>query len=318
LENRDMAAQFVTVFGGTGFLGRRIVSHLRAAGFDVRAASRHPERGRTLFPVNDSGIARLHADINEDSSVAAAVAGAFAVVNAISLYIERGRHTFHSVHVRAAERVAMFASRAGAERFVHISGIGADARSASPYIRSRGEGEAAVLQAFLSATLVRPAVMFGPDDAFILPLLTMLRRLPALPMFGTGETRLQPAYVEDVAEAAGRILQAPTPHRTYELAGPRIYTYQELLRTIAAGAGRQPLLVPFPFPLWRAIGHVAEFLPSPPITANQVDLMELDNVATSDAPGFDALQIVPHSVEKMLPAILENLEKAEKPSARTD
>src|SRR5438067_1174212 len=219
-EDRAMAAQLVTVFGGTGFLGRRIVRHLNETGFGVRVASRHPDWGRSVFPGGDPGIESVHADVNDDSSVAAAVAGAFAVVNAVSLYVERGKDTFRSVHLEAAERVATLAFRAGAERLAHISGIGTDARSASPYIRSRGEGETAVLQVFPSAILVRPAVMFGPDDAFLVPLLTMLRRLPAFPMFGGGETRLQPAYVEDVAEAVAHLLRAPAPHRLYELAGP--------------------------------------------------------------------------------------------------
>ncbi len=305
-----MATQLVTVFGGTGFLGRRVVRHLRAAGFDVRAASRHPDRGLYLFPSNDSGIARFHADINEDSSVAAAVAGAFAVVNAVSLYIERGKHTFHSVHVKAAERLAMFASRGGAERFVHISGIGADARSASPYIRSRGEGEAAVLKGFPSAILIRPAVMFGPGDAFLRPIAKMLRRMPAFPLFGSGETRLQPAYVEDVGEAVVRVLRLPTAHRVYELAGPSIYKYHELLRIVAGGMGKQALLIPYPFALWRAIGYAAEFLPNPPLALNQVDLMERDNVAASDAAGFEALQISPEPIEKILPEILRETEES--------
>jgi NADH dehydrogenase len=121
--------------------------------------------------------------------------------------------------------------------------------------------------------------MFGPEDAFLVPLLSMLRRLPVFPLFGSGETRLQPAHVEDVAEAVVRILQAPIAHTVYELAGPQVYTYRELLQTTAAQAGREPLLVPFPFPLWRLIGFASALLPQPPITANQVDLMELDNVA---------------------------------------
>ena len=299
-----MTVQTVTVFGGTGFLGRRIVRHLGAAGFAVRVASRHPKRVRSLFPGQPT-VEAVRADVNDETSTAAALAGAFAVVNSVSLYVERKNETFRSVHVEAAARVAAIASRAGAEKLVHVSGIGANGGSASPYIRSRGEGEAAVLRGFPSATLIRPAVMFGPDDAFLVPLLSMLRRLPAFPLFGTGETRLQPAYVEDIAEAVARVLQAPAAHNLYELAGPQVYTYRELLRTVAAQAGREPLLVPLPFALWRVIGFASEFLPHPPITANQVDLMELDNVAAPDLPGFGALQIVPRAVEAVLPEILQ-------------
>src|SRR6516165_5009144 len=195
--------------------------------------------------------------------------------------------------------------RAGVETLVHISGIGADAGSTSPYIRSRGRGEAAVLDAFSSARLIRPAVMFGPGDAFLRPLLTMLRHMPVFPMFGSGETRLQPAYVEDVAEAIVRVLRAPAARQLYELAGPRVYTYQELLRTIAASAGTRPFLVRFPFSLWHVIGFVSETLPRPPITRNQVELMEKDNIPEPDAPGFEALQISPQAIENILPQMMQ-------------
>jgi NADH dehydrogenase len=242
--------------------------------------------------------------------VASAVSGAWAVVNAVSLYVEHEQRTFQSVHVEAARRVARLARRAGVETLVHISGIGADARSASPYIRSRGRGEAAVLDAFPSAKLIRPAVMFGPGDAFLTPLLTMLRHMPVFPMFGSGKTRLQPAYVEDVAEAIVRILRAPAARQLYELAGPRVYTYKELLRTIADGAGTRPFLVRFPFSLWHSIGFVPETLPTPPITRNQVELMGRDNIPEPDAPGFAALQISPLAIEKIVPQMLQAREKA--------
>jgi len=300
-----MPAQLVTVFGGTGFLGRRIVRHLYDAGFAVRVASRHPDRAVMSFPDAGPQLQSVHGDINEDKSVTAAIEGAFAVVNAVSLYVERGRDTFQSVHVNAAERVARVARETGVEKLLHISGIGADARSMSPYIRSRGQGEAAVLRAFPSATVFRPAVMFGSGDAFLTPLLLMLRRLPAFPMFGDGGTRVQPAYVEDVGEASARVLQLQVPHQIYELAGPRIYIYRALLKSLAAAARNEPLLLPFPFALWHAIGYVGEFLPSPPISRNQVELMECDSVAAPGTPGFEVLQIAPRAIEDVLPEILQ-------------
>src|SRR5438046_502785 len=299
-----MPEQLVTVFGGTAFLGRRIVRHLHDASFAVRIASRHPDQAVMSFPDEGRRLRSIRADINEEESIAAAVAEAFAVVNAASLYVERGRDTFQSVHVNAAERVARLARQTGVERFLHISGIGADSRSTSPYIRSRGEGEAAVLRAFPSATVLRPAVMFGPGDAFLTPLLLMLRRLPVFPMFGDGRTRVQPAYVEDVGEASARVLQMQIPYQIYELAGPRIYTYRALLRALAAAASNRPLLLPFPFALWHAIGYVAEFLPSPPITRNQVELMEGDSVAAPGAPGFEVLQVAPRGIEARLQEVM--------------
>lgn len=294
-----MPEQLVTVFGGTGFLGHRIVRHLRDRGFAVRAAARRAPRSGTA-----TGIAFFRTDVNDKASIAAAVGGAWAVVNAVSLYVERGPDTFRSVHVAAAERVAAMALRSGVERLAHLSGIGADARSSSPYIRSRGEGEAAVWRAFPSATLVRPAVMFGSGDALVMPLASMLRHMPAFPLFGRGETRLQPVYVEDVAEGIVRALRAPTLEPAYEFVGPRVYSYTELLRTIAGGAGRKPVLFPVPFALWRALGLAAELLPTPPVTRNQIELMQIDNVAVPDVPGFAVLGIAPRSLEEILPQML--------------
>ena len=299
-----MPVQSAAVFGGTGFLGWRIVSHLHDAGFTVRVASRHPNRGLSIFSYASSRIESVYGDINDDGSVAAVCSGAWAAVNAVSLYVERGSDTFQSVHVGAAERVASLARLAGVDRLVHVSGIGADARSTSPYIHSRGQGEEAVLKAFPSATLLRPAVMFGPGDAFLRPLLAMLRRVPVFPIFGNGQTKLQPAYVEDVGEASVRVLQSPSSHRVYELAGPHIYTYRALLTELAARAGSRPLLMPIPFAIWHTIGFLGELLPSPPLTRNQVELMESDNIAAPDVPGFEALQIQPHAIGEILPEIL--------------
>src|SRR5438270_5835369 len=184
----------VAVFGGTGFLGRRVVQHLLDHQFAVRVASRHPERGKAIFHDKTSALELVRADISEDAPTIAAVAGTFGVVNAVSLYVERRNQTFHSVHVVAAERVARHARNSGVSRLAHVSGIGADAASPSSYIRSRGEGENAVRAAFPAATVIRPAVMFGPDDAFLTPLTGLLRKFPLFPVFGRGRTMLQPAY----------------------------------------------------------------------------------------------------------------------------
>jgi uncharacterized protein YbjT (DUF2867 family) len=257
----------VTVFGGTGFLGRRVVEHLRKHDFSVRIASRHPNRSRALFGSDDPQLQSVAADIHDQRAVADALAGAYGVVNAASLYVERGRSTFHSVHVEAARGVAARAQRNGVERLVQVSGIGADAASPSLYIRKRGEGELAVRAAFADAILMRPAVMFGPGDAFLTTVLALLRSLPIYPMFGRGLTRLQPAYVEDVAEAIARALQQ-TERRavTFECGGPRIYSYEELLRTVAREAGLMPRLMPLPFAAWQALASISEVLPSPPVT----------------------------------------------------
>lgn len=300
-----MNHRVVTVFGGTGFLGRRVVRHLRKLEFSVRIASRHPYRGPRLFALDDLQLHSVAANIHDERSVADALAGAYGVVNAVSLYVEHGQETFHAVHVESAERVAAQARRAGVERLAHVSGIGANAASPSLYIRTRGEGELAVRAAFADATLIRPAVMFGPDDAFLNPILRLLGRLPIYPMFGRGLTRLQPAYVEDVAEAIARALQGTETHPiTFECGGPRVYSYQELLRAVAHEAGLKPILIPVPFAAWHALARFAEMLPSPPVTRNQVELMQIDTVSSPEMPGFGELGISPHSVEEMLQEIL--------------
>jgi uncharacterized protein YbjT (DUF2867 family) len=289
----------ICVLGGTGFLGRRIVRRLRDHGHTVRIASRHPER--TPSPIADERLQPVRAGIEDEASLARALAGAQGVVNAVSLYVERGRATFRSVHVEGAQRVAREARRAGVERLIHVSGIGADPDSNSPYIRSRGEGELAVKSAFRDATIIRPAVMFGPDDAFLTTMLTLLRRLPVFPMFGSGKTKLQPADADDVAEAIARALRHDRP--LYEFAGPRIYTYEGLLRTMAHRAGLKPVLLPVPFSLWQALAWTAELLPKPPVTRNQIELMRSDNIAGSE-PGFEALGISPRPLEDILDLIL--------------
>ena len=227
------------------------------------------------------------------------------MVNAVSLYRERGTETFHGLHVKAAERLARHAQRAGVERFVHISGIGADAASGSPYIRSRGEGELAVQAAFANAIIVRPAVMFGQDDAFLNTLVTLLKRFPAYPMFGRGLMRLQPVFVEDVAEAIARCLQPAAANPvTYELGGPRVYTYEELLKAVADRLRRKPILFAVPFPIWHALAWIAEMLPGSPLSRTQVDLMKVDTAASAGMPGFAALGIAPQPIDHALEQIL--------------
>ncbi len=298
----------VTVFGGTGFLGRRVVQHLLDQGFLVRAAARHPERVSPFFGPDGVGAERVGADVHDPASVAAALADAYGAVNAVSLYVERrGRASFRAVHVEAAAGVARLAREAGLRHLIHVSGIGADPASPSDYIRARGEGENAVREAFPGATLVRPSVMFGLDDHFLTTLARLLRTLPVYPLFGLGRMRLQPVHVEDVGEAITRILgcAAGAGDLCYEFGGPRIYTFTELVRSVADRIGTRAWLVPVPFVLWEALALLSEFAPSAPLTRNQVALVRRDNVASGNLPGLQDLGLAPTALEDVLATLAD-------------
>jgi NADH dehydrogenase len=296
-----MAPRRVSVFGGSGFVGRAIVARLAADGAEVRVAVRHPERAS--LPAGQ--VSAVRADVWDEASVAPAVEGADAVVNTVGHYVERGGASFEAIHGEGARNVAAAAQAAGVERLVHISGIGADPASPSAYVRARAEGERLVRQAFPAATILRPSVMFGPEDAFFNQLADLARVLPVLPLFGNGAVRLQPVYVKDTAAAVARALVDPAAlGRTYELGGPRIYAYADLVRLALEHSGRRRLLLPLPYLAWDAIASLAGLLPNPPLSRDQVTLMRQDNVADPAMPGFADLGIAPRAPEAILPTYL--------------
>ncbi|MDG4875564.1 complex I NDUFA9 subunit family protein [Mesorhizobium sp. WSM4935] len=289
----------VAVFGGTGFLGRRIVERLLDKGFEVRAVSRRARRAAVGSGAKAPD--QVNADILDRSAIGPAIAGSDAVVNAVRLYVEHGGLTFERMHVTAAADLASAARQARVARLVHISGIGADPRSASRYIKARGRGEDAVRNSFPDSIILRSAVMVGPDDAFLTTLVRLIRLLPVYPLFGQGATRLQPVYVGDVAEAVSRLLADPIQDvSTFEVGGPRILRYRELVREIARRFGAHPILVPMPFAAWSALAGVAEFLPTPPFTRNQIDIMRQDNVTTGGMPGLQELGVEPLDIEQVI------------------
>jgi uncharacterized protein YbjT (DUF2867 family) len=246
--------------------------------------------------------------VRDQTSVAAALAGADAVVNTVSAYVEKGGVTFEAVHVQGAETVAREALAAGVARLVHISGMGADPDSGSPYIRTRGRGELVVRQAFAGATIVRPGAMFGPGDALFATLAEIARLLPILPLIGGGNTRLQPVDVADVAEAiAGMLLTDPgTVGQTYELAGTGVYTLRELVSLTLRLLGKRRLLIPVPFAVAEIQARLFELLPNPPLTTSQVDLLKADNVASGSLPGLQELRIQPKTVEEVIPTYINS------------
>ena len=295
----------VVVFGGAGFLGRRLVHRLVTEGMTVRVAVRHPDPAR--IELRSTGFDRVTvvpADVRDQASVAAAIAGANAVVNTVSAYVEKGGVTFEAVHVQGAETVARESVAAGVARLVLVSGIGADADLGSSYIRARGRGEQVVRQEFPGATIVRPGAMFGPGDALFSTFANLARWLPVLPLIGGG-TRLQPVFVEDVAEAITSILADPgTVGRTYELAGPGVYTLRELVRMTLHFMRKRRLLIPVPFAVAEIQARLFELLPNPPLTTGQVDLLKADNVASGALPGLRELNIQPKTVEEVVPTYI--------------
>jgi NADH dehydrogenase len=301
-----MESKPVTVFGGSGFLGRRIVKHLAAEGTSVRVAVRHPERASFLERLGRTGqIELVQADVWDEKTVARAVKQSASVVNSVGHYVEKGYATFDAVHGQGALHVAQQAGQAGAGRLIHISGLGVDPASDSPYVRARGIGEDLVKDAFEGVTIFRPSVIFGPDDAFFNTLADMARQSPILPLFGAGATKLQPVHVGDVAEACVRVLADPsTQGKLYELGGPRVYTYKALLQLMLKQAGKRRLLVPVPFFIWDILAALMAVLPNPPLTRDQVKLMKGDNLVDGKALTLEDLGIVPASVEDILPTYI--------------
>ena len=283
---------------------------LVSQGTTVHIAVRHPEQARNILrQVGLERIRILQADVRDQASVNAVLAGADGVVNAVSAYVETGNATFHAVHVQGAQTVAREAAAAGVARLVLVSGLGANPQSSSTYIRARGRGELLVQQVFQGATIVRPGAMFGPGDALFGKFAALSRILPVLPLVGGGQTRLQPVYVGDVAEAIRHVLDRPeTARQIYELAGPQVYTLDELAKITLRLTGRRRLLVPIPFAFAEIVARLFEFLPSPPLTTSQVDLLKVDNVVSGKLPGLRELNMEPKSVERIVPTYVDRTE----------
>ncbi len=319
-----MTTRLATVFGGSGFLGRHLVQRLATKGWRVRVAVRNPEDAAYLQPLGDVGqVVPVFAEITDEASTRAAVLGAQWVFNTVGILVERGRNRFQAVHEDGARHIAAAAKAADAKALVHVSAIGADARSPSAYARSKAAGEAAVLAAFPTAVILRPSVVFGPEDSFInrfaslssispvLPVfVTDGHLLPAAgaggcPLFGSGGTKLQPVYVGDVADAmVAAAASSDHAGKIFELGGPQVFSLKELLELVLAVTGRRRLLLPLPMAMARLQAFFLQFLPNPPLTPDQVKLLAKDNVVNADLPGLAALGIVPAAIETVVPSYL--------------
>jgi uncharacterized protein YbjT (DUF2867 family) len=303
-------AGLVTVLGGSGFVGRHVVRALAKQGWRVRVAVRRPDLAGHLQPMGGVGqIMPLQANLRYPDSVMRAVQGADAVVNLVGILFESGRQSFDSVQTEGPRAIAMAAAKAGISNVVHLSAIGADAQSPAAYARSKAAGEAAILQHVPSAIIMRPSIVFGPEDNFFNQFAMLARYLPALPLIGGGETKFQPVFVGDVAEAVALALAGKAkPGVVYELGGPDVRSFRQILEYILAETGRKRPLIPIPFPLAELQGKILGLLPKPLLTRDQVLMLKSDNVvseaAQSEARTLQGLGIAPDSVEAIVPSYL--------------
>jgi uncharacterized protein YbjT (DUF2867 family) len=298
--------QLITVFGGTGFIGRHLVRRLAGRGARVLVTSRNPSRGGHLQPMGRVGqIVVERVDLGSEQALARALAGASGVVNLIGMLHETRQRRFADVQGALPGRIARAAADAGIARMVQLSAIGADPDSQSAYARSKAEGERRVREALPSATIVRPSIIIGPEDSFFNRFAEMARWLPALPLIGGGKTLFQPVYVGDVADAIVAGLQRPdAAGQTYELGGPQVYSFAELMRYMLGVLGRRRLLVPVSFGMAALKARFLELLPVPPLTRDQVELLKIDNVVAQGAKGLADLGIAPTPIELIVPEYL--------------
>ncbi len=299
-------ASLVTVFGGSGFLGRHAVRALAQTGVRIRVAVRRPNLVHYLPPMGTVGqIQLVKCNVRDTDAVARAVQGADAVVNLVGILYPAGGQGFEAMHVEAPTTIAKAAKAAGVKSIVHISTPGIDPKSQSAYARSKAEGELALRREFPDATILRPSLVFGPEDNFFNKFANLARFLPVLPLIGGGHTKFQPVFAGDVADAIVQCVSDPvTRGKTYELGGPTVYSFKQLLEVILRETGRRRLLVPIPFFLASIKAFFLQFLPGTLLTPDQVTLLKTDNVVAPDALTLKDLGITPDSLEAVAPAYL--------------
>lgn len=301
----------ITIVGGSGFLGRYIVQALAKRGYRIRVAVRRPERAGHLQPLGMVGqIQVVQGNVRFPASIAAACTGAKVVINLVGILHETSRQTFEGVHAFGAEAVARAARDAGAAQLIHVSAIGADPESESAYARSKAEGEQRVRAAFPEAVILRPSVVFGPEDEFFNRFAGMARLMPVLPLIGGGHTRLQPVYVGDIGKAATALVDSGAgAGNLFELGGPEIFTLREVFEYVLRVTQRRRILAPLPFAAARFKATLLQLLPNPLLTTDQVTLLQYDNVVSEAAQRehrtFEAFGIEPMGVEAIVPSYLE-------------
>jgi uncharacterized protein YbjT (DUF2867 family) len=310
------ADKLITVIGGSGFVGRHVVRSLAKRGYRVRVACRRPDLAGHVTTQGAPGqIVPVQANIRYPASVAAACEGAYAVINLCAVLYNSGAQNFEALHVFGAGAVAKAAKASKAKMLIQVSAIGADPQSSSNYARTKAEGEAKALAAFQGAMIVRPSIVFGPEDNFFNQFANMARFAPALPLIGGGKTVFQPVFVGDVAEAIATLVdRGVADGKTYELGGPEKLSFKQILKFILATIQRKRLLVPLPFGIASALGAVAGLLPKPFLTMDQVESLKVDNVVSAEAEKdgrtLQGLGLTPRSIEAIVPTYLYRFRKA--------
>ncbi len=296
----------VTIFGGSGFLGRYAVRALAKKGYRLRVAVRHPNLANYLLPMGHVGqIQIVKANVTKPESIEAALRGATAAVNLVGILHESWGQRFAALHARAAGNIARAAKTTGAHSFVHVSSAGVETNPLSAYARTKLKGERLVRKEFPEVTILRPSIVFGPEDNFFNRFAALALVSPVLPMIGGGKTRFQPVYVGDVAAAIETCVEdASTRGKTYELGGPAIYTFRELIQCVLRETGRKRLLVWEPFFLASLQAMFLQFLPNAPLTPDQVRLLKRNNVVAAGALTLADLGIKPETLEAVLPSYL--------------
>jgi len=324
-----MEQRVVTIIGGTGFVGRYVVKQLAAAGYTLRVISRHPNMALHLKTSGSVGqIVLMEGNLGDPQSLNGKIEGSYAVINLVGIMFESGKQTFAALHTHGVEKLAQMARAAGVKRFIHVSALGVDKASGSHYARSKMLGEKAVLDAFPQATILRPSVIFGPEDNFLNLFACMASLSPALPLINSGQTRFQPVYVGDVAKAVEVCLNRPdTMGQLYELGGPEVLTFRDIVKHVMQIIGKQRLLVSLPTPIASAIGFCCETpvlsipfdlfsllaalpVPNQPLlTRDQVKLLKYDNIVSSTTHHFAALGISPTAMDMVVPEYLARFHK---------
>ena len=308
--------RLITIIGGSGFLGRHIVRALARRGYRIRVACRRPDLAGHLQPLGNAGqIMMVQANVRYPASLAAACEGVFAVINLTGVLYSSGAQSFDAVHVFGAEATARAAKAAKARMFIQMSAIGADENSTAEYARSKAEGEKRARAAFPGAIVLRPSVVFGPEDAFFNRFAELARFAPCLPLIGGGTTKFAPVFAGDVAEAVARLIErGEADGRTYELGGPEVFSFRQLMQFTLGTIGRRRALVPVPWGIARMQALILGLLPKPLLTTDQVELLKSDNVVSETARReqrtLEGLGITPASIQGIVPGYLYRFRKA--------